>query len=223
MFFEIDWVAVAKIVGLDILLGGDNAICIALACAGIPLAMRNKAMMLGTGAAVGLRILILAMAAFVIQIPFVKIAAGAMLFWIGYNLLVASEDSHDMPETDKVWQAVKNIAAADLVMSIDNVFAVTGASQSAGEHSMSYAIGGILLSIPIIMFGAKMISAVMDKFPIIIWAGAALLGWVGMEMILSDGFVAQYIEHGMVSKAIELSGALLVVAAAKFKLSKEVA
>lgn len=194
MFSGIHWDAIAKIVGIDILLGGDNAVVIAMACAGVSLAHRKKAIVWGTAAAILMRIIVLIMAAFLIAIPFVKVFAGLLLFWIGFKLVSGEDDEAHIDSPERVWDAIKTIAMADLVMSIDNVFAVTGASQSTGDHSVYYAIAGILLSIPFIVFGASMISKVMDRFPVIIWAGAGLLGWVGAEMIVSDPVVNSYID-----------------------------
>lgn len=189
IFANIEWLALAKIVLLDVILGGDNAVVIAMACASVPLAQRSKAIFWGTATAVAMRIVILVFAAFLIGIPFLKLVAGGMLVWIGYKLL-ADQGGHEIDnKSDKMWDAIKTIALADLVMSLDNVFAVTAASQSAGEHGLAYAIFGVFLSIPIIIFGATLVSKVIDRFPIIIWAGAALLGWVGGEMVVSDVIV----------------------------------
>ena len=209
--FNLDWAALFKIVLLDIVLGGDNAVVIAMACAGIPLAYQRKAILIGTGAAVGMRILILLLASYVMMIPFVKLAAGLMLFWIGYKLLAGDGGGHDVEPQSRMWDAIKAIAIADLVMSIDNVFAVTGAAQSAGEHSGAYAVAGVLLSIPIIVFGATLISKMIEKFPVIIWIGGGLLGWVAAEMLIGDPQVAPLfneVDHHVIAAI----GALLVLA-----------
>lgn len=209
--FNLDWAALVKIILLDIVLGGDNAVVIALACAGIPLAYQRKAILLGTGAAIGMRIIILLLASYIVAIPFVKLVAGLMLLWIGYKLLTGSDGDHKVEPQSRMWDAVKAIAIADLVMSIDNVFAVTGAAQSAGEHSGAYAVAGVLLSIPIIVFGATLITKLIDRFPIIVWIGGGLLGWVAAEMIVGDPKVAPYftnVNHHLVY-AIGAAGVLL--------------
>ena len=211
--FNLDWSALVKIIILDIVLGGDNAVVIALACSGVPEAYRRKAIFGGTAAAVLLRIIVLGLASYVIQIPFVKLLAGLMLFWIGYQLLTADDDGHNVQPQDRVWAAIKAIAIADLVMSIDNVFAVTGAAQSTGEHSGLYAAGGVLLSIPIIVFGATLISKVIDRFPIITWAGGGLLGWVAAEMVASDLKAAPMLA-GVNHTALYVTGAAVVMLAA---------
>lgn len=216
----IHWDAILKIIGIDILLGGDNAVVIAMACKAVPLDKRKIAILGGTAAAILLRGIVLVIAAFLIGIPYLKIAAGMMLFWIGFKLLDDSNEDPEVAASDKVWGAIKTIAIADLIMSIDNVFAVTGASQSAGEHSMFYAIAGILVSIPFIVFGATIITKLMDRFPVIIWAGAGLLGWVGAEMILSDGSIHGMLEYNT-EMFIKVAGFVLVVVAGAMKNAYE--
>lgn len=185
-FESIHWGAIVKIVGIDIMLGVDNAIVIALACAALPLHMRKKAVLLGTAGAVGLRAILLAFAGLLMGVQWVKLVAGAYLLYIGYKLLAEQEEQHDVASADNIWGAVKTIIIADFMMSLDNVLAVVGAAQSAGDHSTLYGIAGIVLSIPIIIFGAQGIMKLMDRFPIIIWIGAGLLGWVGAEMMMTD-------------------------------------
>ncbi|MEY4767133.1 MAG: hypothetical protein RI907_3806 [Pseudomonadota bacterium] len=194
-FAAIDWSAILKIVGIDIMLGVDNAIVIALACNSLPVEMRKRAVMLGTAGAVGLRAILLVFAGLLMGLTWVKLIAGAYLLFIGYSLLMSSEDEHQIQSASHIWGAVKTIIIADFMMSLDNVLAVVGASQSAGEHSTAYAIAGIVLSIPIIIFGAQGIMKLMDRFPIIIWLGAGLLGWVGAEMMITDPVLAHYIER----------------------------
>lgn len=189
----IDWAAILKIVGIDIMLGVDNAIVIALACASLPLALRRRAVILGTAGAVGLRAILLVFAGLLMGLTYVKLIAGAYLLYIGYKLLMDSGDEHDVGSPDRLFDAIKTIVVADFMMSLDNVLAVVGASQGAGPHSTLYAIAGIVLSIPIIVFGAQGIMKLMDRFPVIIWLGAGLLGWVGAEMIITDPVLTDYI------------------------------
>lgn len=189
----IDWAAVIKIVGIDIMLGVDNAIVIALACASLPVAMRSRAVMLGTAGAVGLRAILLVFAGFLMGLSWVKFIAGAYLLYIGYKLLMDSDGEHNVGSPERTFDAVKTIIVADFMMSLDNVLAVVGAAQGAGAHSTIYAIAGIIISIPVIIFGATGIMKLMDKFPVIIWMGAGLLGWVGAEMMISDPVLEGYI------------------------------
>ncbi len=204
---SIDWSAIVKIIGIDIMLGVDNAIVIALACASLPAAMRKKAVLLGTAGAVILRAILLVFAGFFIGLPWVKLLAGAYLLYIGFKLLMDSGDEHEVASADHILGAIKTIIVADFMMSLDNVLAVVGAAQSAGEHSTIYAIAGIVLSIPVIVFGAQGIMKLMDRFPLIIWLGAGLLGWVGAEMIITDPLLEAYITrvHGTLHEWTHLS------------------
>lgn len=190
----IDWGAVLKIVGIDIMLGADNAIVIALACAALPANLRGRAMIMGTAAAVLLRALLLWGADSLMGVPYLKLVAGLYLLYIGYKLLMDGDgEGHKVSAADKMMAAVKTIVVADFMMSLDNVLAVASAAHSAGEHSTIYAIAGIVLSIPVIVFGAKYLMAIMERFTIIMWLGAGLLGWVGAEMTISDPFLADYL------------------------------
>lgn len=185
-FNTLDYGALFKIVGIDIMLGVDNAIVIALACATLPAHMRMRAVAYGTAGAVILRAVLLAFAGFLLNLEWVRLIAGAYLLYIGYSLLAESDDAHDVQGASHVWGAIKTIIVADFMMSLDNVLGVAAAAQSAGEHSTAYAIAGIVFSIPIIVFGARWMMRLMDRFPIIVWMGAGLLGWVGAEMMISD-------------------------------------
>lgn len=204
---SIDWAAIVKIVGIDIMLGVDNAIVIALACASLPVAMRQKAIILGTAGAVGLRAILLVFAGYLMGLQWVKLVAGAYLLFIGFKLLMENGDEHEVASANHIFGAVKTIIVADFMMSLDNVLAVVGASQTAGAHSTAYAIAGIVLSIPVIVFGAQGIMKLMDRFPVIIWVGAGLLGWVGAEMMITDPVLTSYIErvHGTLHDWTHLS------------------
>lgn len=182
----LDYAAILKIIGIDIMLGVDNAIVIALACAALPIAMRKKAVFWGTAGAVGLRIALLAFASVLIGLTWIKLVAGAYLLFIGYKLLIDNQAQHDIKPAATLFGAMQTIIVADFMMSLDNVLAVTAAAQSAGSHSMVYAVLGVLLSIPIIIYGAQGIIKLMDKYKFIIWIGAGLLGWVGVEMMMTD-------------------------------------
>lgn len=194
-FSQIDWAALFKIVGIDIMLGGDNAVVIALACAALSPEVRNKAIAFGTGGAVLARGLLLAVAGILMGITGVKLFAGAYLLYVGYGLLAESDDDESVNASDRFWAAVKTIVVADIMMSVDNVMAVAAAAQSAGAHSTIYAVGGILFSIPIIVLFAQGIMRLMDRFPVIIWFGAGLLGWVGAEMMITDPLLATYVQY----------------------------
>lgn len=219
---SLDYWAILKIIGIDILLGGDNAIVIALACASLAPEYRNRAILFGTGGAILARIIMLACAGFLMGIPFVKIVAGLYLFYVAIGLLISNEEDANVVQKTTLWGAVMIIVLADVGMSIDNVLAVVAASQSAGEHAIYYTIAGILISIPIIVYGSQLIIKLMEKFPIVIWLGAMLLGWVATEMIITETFVKEHftsLEHYAI--ILKVIGFLSVGAIAKLKLIKQ--
>jgi YjbE family integral membrane protein len=209
----IEWAAVFKIVMIDLLLGLDNAIVIALACASLAVSVRGKAILLGTAGAIALRAVLLVFATFLLGVPYLKLIAGAYLIFIGYKLLTGHEDEPDVAQKSTIWGAVWTIIVADFMLSLDNVMAVAGAATAAGEHATIYAVAGIVISIPIIIYGAKYLSGLMDRFKVIVWIGAAMLGVVGAEMIVSDAHFINYV--GEVNHLIaKVVGGLLVVAVA---------
>ena len=222
---SLDFAAIFKIVMIDLLLGLDNAIVIALACATLAVSVRGKAILLGTAGAIALRAVLLVFATFLLGVPYLKLVAGAYLVYIGFKLLTSHEDEPDVAQKDSIWGAVWTIIVADFMLSLDNVMAVAGAASTAGEHSTLYAIAGIVLSIPVIVYGAKYLSGLMDKFPVIIWIGAAMLGVVGAEMIVGDAHFISYVGevNHWIAKAV--GAAIVVGAAGVFKLypSKQVA
>jgi YjbE family integral membrane protein len=182
------WVAVGQIIMIDILLGGDNAVVIALACRNLPDKQRKQGIILGTIGAIVLRVILIAFALALLAIPYLKIVGGVLLFWIGIQLMQPEgEDEHNINPSDKLWSAVKTVIVADLVMSVDNVLAIAGAAQGAGQqHQLPLVIFGLLVSIPIIVWGSQIVLKLMERFPIIITAGAMLLGWIAGQMIYTD-------------------------------------
>ncbi len=183
------WVAVGQIIMIDILLGGDNAVVIALACRKLPAKQRTQGILYGTAGAIVLRVILIFFALTLLAIPFLKIVGALLLVWIGVKLLVPEqEDEHaKIQASDRLWAAVKTVIVADLVMSVDNVIAIAGAAQGAGEaHQMPLVIFGLLVSIPIIVWGSQLVIKLMDRFPMIITVGAMLLGWIAGTMLLSD-------------------------------------
>ncbi|MCZ8182500.1 MAG: TerC family protein [Beijerinckiaceae bacterium] len=183
-------VPILQIIWIDLLLSGDNAIVIALACRQLPEKQRKIGMLLGAGTAIGLRIIFAIFVTYLLQVPFLKVVGGLLLLWIGVKLALGEDDGgHNVESSDNMWRAVRTIAIADAVMSLDNVIAIAAA---AGGNIWLF-IFGLLLSIPLIIFGSTLLSTIMDRFPIIIWAGAALLGWIAGEMIVSDGFVMEWL------------------------------
>ncbi|WP_428416001.1 TerC family protein [Methylibium sp.] len=214
------WVAVGQIILIDIVLGGDNAVVIALACRQLPPAQRTKGILWGTAGAIVLRVILIFFALTLLAIPYLKLVGAALLVWIGVKLLAPDhEDGHgNIQGSDKLWSAVKTVIVADLVMSIDNVIAIAGAAESAGgDHKMPLVIFGLLVSIPIIVWGSQLVLKLMDRFPIIITVGGMLLGWIAGTMAVTDPGVTHLIaQTDTVKYAAGISGALLVLAIGKW-------
>lgn len=213
------WIAVGQIIMIDILLGGDNAVVIALACRGLPPNLRTKGILWGTAGAIVLRVILIAFALTLLQIPYLKLVGAILLLWIGVKLLVPhDEDEHgNIQASDKLWAAVKTVIVADLVMSIDNVIAIAGAAQGAGSaHQLPLVIFGLLVSIPIIIWGSQLVLKLMDRFPIIITVGGMLLGWIAGTMAHSDPALVAHIPQTQVwNYGLGIAGALLVLAIGK--------
>lgn len=226
------WVAVGQIIMIDILLGGDNAVVIALACRKLPAHQRTKGILWGTAGAIVLRVILIFFALTLLAIPFLKLVGAALLVWIGVKLLAPDhDDPHgNIQGSDKLWAAVKTVIIADLVMSVDNVIAIAGAAQGAGEgHQMPLVIFGLLVSIPIIVWGSQLVIKLMDRFPMIITLGGMLLGWIAGTMAVSDPAVSNMTQWLWVPKvpqtdtikyAAGIGGALLVLALGKWIASR---
>ena len=218
------WVAVGQIVMIDILLGGDNAVVIALACRKLPPHQRFKGIIWGTAGAIVLRVVLIYFALTLLAIPFLKLTGALLLVWIGVKLLAPDPDGDhsNINASDKLWAAVKTIIGADLVMSIDNVIAIAGAAQGAGEqHQLALVIFGLLVSIPIIVWGSQLVLKLMDRFPIIITLGGMLLGWIAGTMAHTDPALVPYIpQDRAVHYAMGVAGALLVLAIGKLVQSR---
>jgi YjbE family integral membrane protein len=199
------WFAVGQIIMIDILLGGDNAVVIALACRKLPPRQRTQGIIWGTAGAIGLRVILIFFALTLLAIPYLKIVGALLLVWIGVKLLLPEdEEAHGHIEaSDKLLAAIKTIIVADLVMSVDNVIAIAGAAESAGgDHKMPLVIFGLLVSIPIIVWGSQLVIKLMDRYPAIITIGGMLLGWIAGTMSVTDPAVVGY----MPSTAAERPG-----------------
>ncbi len=213
------WLAVGQIIMIDILLGGDNAVVIALACRNLPPKQRTQGIIYGTMGAIVLRVILIAFALALLAIPYLKIVGAVLLLWIGVTLLrPEGDEDHKISPSDKLWGAVKTVIIADLVMSVDNVLAIAGAAQGAGQqHQLPLVIFGLLVSIPIIVWGSQIVLKLMTRFPFIITAGAMLLGWIAGQMAYSDPAIKPYLPDshwwGYVASA---AGALLVFVVGTF-------
>jgi YjbE family integral membrane protein len=181
------WVAVGKIIWINVLLSGDNALVIALACRGLEPRHRLWGMILGAGAAVILRIIFTGIVATLMELPYLKLVGGLALLVIAAKLLVPeSEDEEGVESASHLWAAVQIVVVADIVMSLDNVIAVA----AAANGSVPLLILGLAISIPLIVAGAALIMALLNRLPILVWAGAALLGWIAGDVIATDPALA---------------------------------
>jgi YjbE family integral membrane protein len=176
------WIGLAKIIGVNIVLSGDNAVVIALAARSLPPAQRKQAILWGAGAAVILRILLTIFAVALLALPWLKIIGSLLLFWIGIKLLAGDDDDADINASEHLMTAIKTILIADLVMSLDNVIAVA----AAAGGSMTLLILGLAISIPLVVFGATHLVNLMERYPVIITIGGGLIGWVAGEMLVTD-------------------------------------
>jgi YjbE family integral membrane protein len=214
------WIAVLQIIAIDIMLGGDNAVVIALACRKLPPEQRKKGIFWGVVGAIGLRVVMIFFALQLLALPYLKVIGALLLFWIGVKLMLqGDDDGHEgIDGGTTLAAAIKTIIVADAVMSLDNVIAVAGASHG----SIVLVTFGILVSIPIVVWGSKIVLTLMDRFPIVITLGAALLGWIGGGMMLTDPATPPAVAASVpqASYVFGAAGALLVVAIGKVLASR---
>src|SRR5258708_17760505 len=176
------WLGLLKIIGVNIILSGDNAVVIALAARSLPPAQQKKAVFWGAGAAIVLRILLTLFAVALLTLPWLKLVGSLLLFWIGVKLLIPEDGDDDIQASEHLITAIKTILIADLGMSLDNVIAVA----AAAGGSVVLLILGLAISIPLVIFGATLLIKLMERFPVIITGGAGLIGWVAGEMLVAD-------------------------------------
>ncbi len=209
------WVALAKIIWINILLSGDNAVVIALAARSLPESQRTKAVVGGSAAAIVMRVVLTIFAVELLGYPYLKIIGAILLFWIGVQLLVPEVENEDgIKSSSNLWTAIRTILIADLVMSLDNVIGVAAAAQSGPPAArLPLLLIGLGLSIPLIIAGSQLLMKVMEKFPIIITLGAALLGFVAGEMLVHDKAFEGFFGNlgGAQTTIVELAGAVGVV------------
>ncbi len=208
------------IIGIDIILGGDNAIVIALACRNLPTSKRNRAIILGTLLAIVVRVFLTVVAVYLLMIPYLQLIGGLFLLWIAYNLLAQNADN-----TTKVrggttlFQAVRTIVVADIVMGFDNVLAVAGASQG----NILLVMTGLLISIPIIVWGSKIILKLMEQFSIIIYIGAGVLAYTAGKMVLNDDKINPLLEaYHYINYIIPIIAIIIVLFSGWFKKTSTV-
>lgn len=178
------WGKLVEIIALNIVLSGDNAVVIALACRALSPEQRTKGIALGAGVAVVLRVVFTVLIASLLNMPFLHIVGALLLVWIAVKLIVedGESDVDSIAASSKLWKAVQTVAIADIVMSLDNVLAIA----AVAKDSIPLLVAGLVISIPLIVLGASLITSLLTRFPVLVWAGAALLGWVAGEMFDSD-------------------------------------
>ena len=220
------WLGLIKIIGVNVILSGDNAVVIALAARSLPARQQKQAVFWGAGAAILLRVLLTLFAVALLTLPWLKLAGSLLLFWIGVKLLVPEDGDADVAATEHLLTAIKTILVADLVMSLDNVIAVAAA---AGGSAVLLTLG-LAISIPLVIFGATLLIKLMERFPVIITIGAGLIGWVAGEMLVADsalqglfaGLGAQYRDGRPYAGTLSfeviagLLGVMIVVAVGKW-------
>ena len=211
------WIALFQIILINIVLSGDNAVVIALACRSLPPTQQKKAIIFGSVGAIVLRIILTFFAVYLLQLPYLKLLGAALLLWIGIGLLKGDDDDAELEGHSGLFAAIKTIVIADLVMSLDNVIGVA----AAAKGSVFLLIVGLAVSIPLIIYGSTLILKLMERFPIIITVGAGLLGWVAGEMAVTDPAITGWMAgQNAVHLAAPVVCAVLVVVVGKWLQSK---
>ncbi len=211
------WFAVVQIIFINLLLSGDNAVVIAMACRGLPRRQRLGGLVIGAGVAVILLIVFTAAVARLILLPYLKLAGGLALIYIAARLLVPdAADRNEIEAAAHLWRAVRIVVVADLIMSLDNIIALAAIAQG----NMALLAIGLIISIPVVVAGAALIMMLLDRLPILVWVGAALLGWLAGDVIATDPAVASRLTTALGEKAVRqvelaaaIAGAVLVIVA----------
>ena len=205
------WTALVKIAVINVVLSGDNAVVIALACRNLPPAQQRKAFIVGTGGIVVLMTALTAFAALLMSLPWIQAIGSLLLLWIGVKLLLPDDDDGNIKEHDHFWGAVRTIIIADIVMSLDNVLGMAGAAK--GHYGMLFV--GLLITMPLIIFGSAMLMKLMERFPVLVTAGAGVLGYVAGDMAVGDIAIKDQIEahwHYLDTLAPIVGAAFVIVA-----------
>jgi len=222
-YFNDAWlIAVLQIIAIDIVLGGDNAIIIALACRNLPKHQRRAGILWGTAGAIILRVILVFFATSLMEIPVLRLVGGILLIWIGIKLLTEVE-THDLDgkinQSSNLLTAIRTIIIADFVMSLDNALAIT----AAAKGDIGLVVFGLLLSVPIIIWGSALIIRLMERFPIIITAGAGLLGWLGGGLMISDKLLAEFTASSLPATPTIAAtvGTIFVIAVGRFLVKEK--
>lgn len=226
------WIAVVQIIGVNIILSGDNAVVIAMACMTLPPRQRLWGMILGAGVAVLLRVVFTLVVAEAMNYPFLKLVGGALLFWVAVKLVTEDSEGEGVEGGETLWSAVRIVAIADIVMSLDNVIAIAASAEMAAtrvdvSHAASIKatliIFGLATSVPLIVAGSAVLMALLARFRVLVWAGGALLGWVAGDIMATDPMLARFSSPAQLHTLHEWSGAvggLIVVGIGYFIVSR---
>ena len=213
------WIAIPQIVLINVLLSGDNAVVIAMACRGLPPRQRSWGILIGAGTAALLLIVFAAVVTQLLVLPYFRLIGGLALLYIAVKLLAREDRDNEVEAATHLWRAVRVVAVADLIMSLDNIIAIAAVARG----NLALLVTGLAVSIPIILAGAALFMALLDRFPILVWAGAALLGWVAGDIMAVDPAVSGYLTAELGEKvawwiemAAAAAGAFLVVAVGAF-------
>jgi YjbE family integral membrane protein len=217
------WTALVKIAIINVVLSGDNAVVIALACRSLPPKQQKAAFIVGTAGIVVLMTILTIFAAYLMTIPYLQIVGSVMLLWIGVKLLLPEDGDGDVKDTSNFWDAVKTIIIADIIMSLDNVLGMAGAAK--GHYAMLFL--GLLITMPLILFGSALLMKLMERFPVFVTIGAALIGYVAGDMVIGDLATKDYVEAHLAFLdkyfVAAIAGALIVVVAGKVLGRRKVA
>ena len=214
------WIALSQIIMINIVLSGDNAVVIAMASRGLPPSQQRKAILFGSVGAIVLRVVLTFFAVFLLAQPYLKLIGAALLLWIGVGLLTSDDGDGDIKSNANLWQAIKTIIIADLVMSLDNVVGVA----AAAKGNVPLLVFGLVISIPLIIFGSAIILKLMTRFPVIITLGAALLGFVAGEMALTDPAITGWAaDQHVLHRVLPIGAAIGVVILGKWLMSRRAA
>lgn len=207
------WTAAAQIVLIDLLLGGDNAVVIALASRSLPLPQRRRAIIWGTVGAVGLRVVLTLFAVSLLELPWLKLVGAVLLAWIGMRLMLPDDGHADVRPADRMWVAVRTVITADLIMSLDNVVAIAAAARNAATgHEWALVAFGLVLSVPIIVWGSALVIRLISRFPAVVVLGAMLLGWIAGGLAVTDPVLRSWLQAQRWGGAAHaLAGALGVI------------
>ncbi len=210
LFLHWDFVAILlQIIIIDLLLGGDNAVVIAMACRKLPPELRTKAIIIGTAGAILARIALLGIAVYLLSLPMLKVIGALLLLWIGIRLVANQDEEEEVSSSASLWKTAVTITAADVVMSLDNVLAVA----AAGNGHIVLVAFGVIISIPIIVAGSKLVLAILHRFPAVVALGGALIGWIAGSMLVTDPIITRFYPQPFhaLPLAASIVGALLVL------------